>query len=117
MADRGGLLEFSRIVVEKAEGVVTSCNDIEEDLLEMGEVHGDWLGGVYGIRSTTVWTFLVERGYGTSSWRGVGIYVVGAREIRREVSSRRNDHRQEKGRPFFKAEKKIGIRKTREQEY
>lgn len=54
MADRGGLLEFNRSVVEKADGEVTSCNDIEEDLLEVGEVQGDWLGGVYGIRSTGV---------------------------------------------------------------
>lgn len=54
MADRGGLLDFKRSVVEKAEGEVTSCNDIEEDLLALGEVQGDWLGGVYGICSTVV---------------------------------------------------------------
>lgn len=54
MADRGGLLEFNKTVVEKAEGEVTSCNDMEEDLLEMGEVQGDELGGVYGIRSAVV---------------------------------------------------------------
>lgn len=51
---------------------------------------------------------------------GESVYVVGAREIRREVSSRRNDHGQDKGRPFFfKKEKKIRekTKKTREQEY
>lgn len=54
------------------------------------------------------------------SRRGVGVYVVGAREIRREVSSRRNDHGQDKGRPFFfkKEKKNTGKKKkTREQEY
>lgn len=37
---------------------------------------------------------------------GESVYVVGAREIRREVSSRRNDHGQDKGRPFFLRRKK-----------
>lgn len=119
MADRGGLLEFNRTVVENAEGEVTSCNDMEEDLLEMGEVQGDWLGGVYGIRSTVVWTFLVEWEYSAGVGGAESVYVVGAREIRREVSSRRSGHGQEKRADRFLRRKNIGKekKKTREQEY
>jgi hypothetical protein len=79
---------------------------MEEDLLEMGEVQGDELGGVYGIRSAVVWTFLAELKYGTGGEEAV--YVAGAREIRREVSSRRKGHGQEKRRLFFFKGKKYG---------
>lgn len=55
VADFGGLLEFSSVVVVVyADDEVTSWIDIEEDLLEIGEVQGDWLGGVYGIRTAVV---------------------------------------------------------------
>jgi hypothetical protein len=55
VADFGGLLEFNRVVVVVYDDdEVTSWIDIEEDLLAMGEVQGDWLGGVYGIRTTVV---------------------------------------------------------------